>query len=463
MNHQWFLFLSTTLASLVNLILPLVLVRILSPQQVGEYKIFFLYLQSVPSLFFASGIMSGIPIWSTRKENGKVYLQQAFSILILIIFLFMFLGLISFYPLKALGITSSFAMVFLFSSMLWMLSPFFEEVLIAENRLVKASALIFISEAVRAICMVSAAIYFKNLNLVLMGFLAALVIKILLGTYWVYPLGVMRFTWIESIKAQVLKFALPLSTATFFSFFIEKSDQIILTFFIPAKEFAAYSLACLTIPPLIMLEQSITRVLMPKLARLQDDTNLMITEYQKAVTNIGLLVIPATIGLVTFSQPIIILLFGKTYEASHWYLKLYAISYLFFIVPHDLFHRAKDKSNWIMKTYFYISPIGLALTFMLTILFKAWGALLALLITKLIFKIVYFLDMKASFYIELNNFFPTKALAYFSLISLILMGISYGTKSFFDSDFRWMVVMGSIFLVGYLACTRKYLHRFRQE
>lgn len=463
MNHQWFLFLSTTLASLVNLVLPLVLVRILTPTEVGEYKIFFLYLQSVPALFFASGILTGVPYWSTRKENGKVYLQQAFSILLLIVFLFFILSLISYFPLNAIGISSPHYMVFVISSMLWMISPFFEEVLISDGKLAKASALIFISEFVRASCMVAAAVYLKSLSMVLLSFLLALLIKILLGAYWTYQTGVLNFTWIESIKSQVLKYALPLSTATFFSFFIEKSDQIILTFFIPAEEFAAYSLACLTIPPLLMLEQSITRVLMPKLARAEDNSVTMVEEYKKSVVNLGLLVIPAVIGLITFSKPIIVLLFGNIYQSGHWYLKLYAISYLFLLFPHDLFHRAKNQSQWIMKTYFFISPVGLVLTFTLTLFFKAWGALIALLITKLIFKLVYFINIREMLGTTFIKIIPTKELGYFTLISLLLMVGSVSTQAFFPSELHWLIIAGSSFLVIYLLCTKKFLQRFKQD
>lgn len=463
LNQQWFLFLSTTLASLVNLFLPLILVRILSPQEVGEYKIFFLYLQSVPMLFFSSGILSGVPFWSGRKENGQIYLRQAFSIILLIIFLFLILGLISFYPLKMMGITSSYYFLFIFSSMLWMISPFFEEVMIAEGMLFKASALIFSSEFIRAALMIFAALKTRNLTMVFAGFLISVVIKIALGSYWLRPLNLLKLTWIESIKSQVLKYSLPLSTATFFNFFIEKSDQIILTLFISAGDFAAYSLACLTIPPLLMLEQSVTRVLLPKLARNASDPNKMVEDYQIAVTHLGLLIIPATIGLITFSRPIILLLFSNQYEAGHWYLKVYALSYLFLIFPHDLFHRAMDKSRWIMKTFFVLAPIGFVITCILTLFFKAWGALVALLLTKAIFKIVYFIDLKKTLNITGNQLIPIKTLSRFLLVSLFLMVLSIAIKSFFSTELEWLVVMGLTFLITYLVIMRKYLHRFKQD
>lgn len=463
MNQQWFLFLSTTLASLVNVFLPLVLVRILTPSEVGEYKIFFLYLQSVPMLFFASGILSGIPFWSGRKENGQIYLRQTFSIMLLIIFLFLVLGLLGFYPLRAFGLSSPHYFLFIFSSMAWMLSPFFEEVLIADGMLAKASLLIFISESVKASLMIFAAIKTQSLAMVFWGFLAGTMIKVILGLYLMKPLKLIKLTWIESIKGQVLQYALPLSTASFFSFFIEKSDQIILTFFISAGEFADYSLACLTIPPLLMLEQSVTRVLLPKLARQSHEIAQLIQDYKKGVTHLGLFIIPATIGLMTFSRPIIMLLFGDQYETGHWYLKIYALSYLFLIFPHDLVHRALGKSHWIMKIFFVLSPVGLALTFLLTLFFKAWGALIALLVTKLLFKIVYLADIKKLLRTNIHELIPTKALGYFFSVTLLFMLGAIALKSFFDTELQWFLVMGTSFLVMYPLSTKKYLHRFKQD
>lgn len=463
MNRQWFLFLASTLASLVNLFLPLVLVRILSPSEMGEYKIFYLYIQSIPMLFFASGILSGIPYWSGRKENGQIYLQQAFSLLLLIIFLFLILGLLGFYPVKLIGITTTNYFIFIFSSMLWMVSPFFEEVLIAEGSIAKASSLILFSESLKALVMILAAIKTHDITMVFWGFFIFLMFKILLGSYLTKHLHILKLTWIESIKTQVLKYSLPLSTATFFSVFIEKSDQIILTFFITAGEFADYSLACLTIPPLFMLEQSVTRVLLPKLTRHTHEPQKIIHDYKNAITHLALLIVPAVIGMITFSRPIILILFGEGYQSGHWYLKIYALSYLFLIFPHDLVHRAFGKSQWIMKTFFIISPIGLFLTLSLTFLFKAWGALTALLITKIIFKLIYLNDIKIILNTRINHLIPTKTIAYFFIIASILMTLSLATKSFFSSELKWFIMMGSTFFVSYLLSTKKYLQRFKEN
>ena len=60
MSSHWPITSTNGAAALFNLFLPLVLVRILSPDQVGRYKIFFLYVMLSPGLFLVTGLNNGL-------------------------------------------------------------------------------------------------------------------------------------------------------------------------------------------------------------------------------------------------------------------------------------------------------------------------------------------------------------------------------------------------------------------
>ena len=48
---HWPLFLMSTFSSVASLFMPIILVRILTPENMGLYKIYFLYLSILPFLF----------------------------------------------------------------------------------------------------------------------------------------------------------------------------------------------------------------------------------------------------------------------------------------------------------------------------------------------------------------------------------------------------------------------------
>ncbi len=81
-------------AALFNLFLPLVLVRILTPDQMGRYKIFFLYVMLSPGLFLVSGLNNGLYHWAGKYPATKSEVRQSWTLLLGITFIFCAIGLI---------------------------------------------------------------------------------------------------------------------------------------------------------------------------------------------------------------------------------------------------------------------------------------------------------------------------------------------------------------------------------
>lgn len=83
-RSHWPLSILGGMVSIFNLLLPLLLVRILTPDEIGHYKIFFLYLVLVPWAFMTAGITHGLGHWS-GKENLRIEaFRTSWSILLTI-------------------------------------------------------------------------------------------------------------------------------------------------------------------------------------------------------------------------------------------------------------------------------------------------------------------------------------------------------------------------------------------
>src|SRR4051794_25866951 len=83
-KSHWPLSLLGGAVSLLNLLLPLVLVRLLTPTEVGHYKIFFLYLVLAPWFCLTAGITSGLGHWAGREDRRLGAFSSSWTLLLLV-------------------------------------------------------------------------------------------------------------------------------------------------------------------------------------------------------------------------------------------------------------------------------------------------------------------------------------------------------------------------------------------
>jgi hypothetical protein len=244
---------------------------------------------------------------------------------------------------------------------------------------------------------------------------------------------------------------LPVSVAEILQAFVARADQVILSAFIAASDFAFYAIGCLVVPPLYIIEQSVTRVLIPQLSdafanrRGKDAAAL----YAKAVDQIGFIVIPAVAGMVVFAHPIIRLLFTERYASAAGYLTVFAFTYLFFMIPYDAVPRACGQAGWILKFCATFSVMSLGCAAGLTLAFGPYGALAALLLTRTGMTIYSINYMRHQHNWMLRELLPLDALRHYAFISLALSLASLLLQPLFSSELAWFLVCGVLFGVLY--------------
>lgn len=72
-HNHWPIFIVGNINSLLNLFLPLFLVRIFTPEEMGLYKIFFLYVALIPFFTMTSGLLTSFYYWSGFKKEFHHY------------------------------------------------------------------------------------------------------------------------------------------------------------------------------------------------------------------------------------------------------------------------------------------------------------------------------------------------------------------------------------------------------
>ena len=463
-SDHWPVFVAGIVSSFINLFLPTILVRILPPEDIGIYKIFFLYIHSFTFLSLA-----GAPLYSVfyfiGKDDGRSYVDHAWKSSILLSILALILGLI-FSPFIAakISLTLNQTILILLTGALITPSSFYGEYLVAKGRTVAGPLFHSSFEVLKGIGIISCAYYTRDINTTFYFFGISFLLKFILSLALGIKTKVLTAK-IDKLKLkEILTYCAPMSTAGLLGFFLDKVDMLTLSSYLNPRDFAFYSIGCLMVPPLLILEMSVSKVLMPKLSRLWHEKKLseMATSFKKAQEDISYLMIPAVFGLYIFSKPIIEILFTSEYLESVGYLKIFAFSYLAYIIPHDTIARASGNTKWILKVNLVITPISL-----ITVAYcaKEYGALYALILTvfyRFIPKIWGLFYTAKNTMTKVADLIPFSAFINNLVINAILSAFVLSFKYKFNSDIKWFLVCGPLYTVGFFAiqlALKKYRYR----
>ena len=453
-KDHWPLFLLSNISSIVNMLLPVILVRLFAPTEMGIYKTFFLYLSLIPFIVMAGGPLNSVYYWMGKTEGREDYIKATWLVTFILSSLILIPGAFAIVLFnEQLMLSTPLLFILLLSGFLVCPSGHYNEVCIARGNNFLGAGLSVVFELIKTFGFIFIAWKFHDINYLFYYFFTIMFLSFILMTYLGWRDNAVSLKWDSGKISEIFKYSMPVSLSSCLFFITDKADLLIISAVVSPESFAFYSLGCLVIPPLYLLENSVQKNLIPKLASAYTlkDFSQMALDYQKAISDIAYLIIPAVLGLIVFSKPIIKLLYTSQYEQSAVYLQLFALSYLLLLIPHDSILRATAKTDTILKVYSYLTPLSFLLIYISVKFFDLKWALLAGLIIKLMPKIYcMFISAKIIQYKPLD-LIPTKRLINYTLMSIILSLISYLTKNLFSNEMQWFFVTAPLFAIFYLS------------
>lgn len=438
-----------------NLFLPIILVRLLNPADVGIYKIFFLHLLTIPFLVMAGGPLHSIFYWIGQSDSAErtKFLNATWILTLLTSSLVLVIGL----PLQAflsemLGLSTEYVQLLLLTGFLVCPSGHFSETTIASGRPAFGAVFSAGFEITKTIGFIAIAWQYRSLYGIFLFYALLLSLKLIISFALNHRHYSISFRTDGLYLKKVLRYCMPIALTGCLGFFIDKLDLLILSSHLNADDFAFYSMGCLVIPPLYILEMSVQKVLIPGLSRtyVQQDWRGAAGHFRKGISDIAYLIVPALFGLVTFAAPIVSVLYTDQYRESVTYLQIFAFSYLLLMIPHDSAARASGKTDWILKTYVVLTPLSLL------ILYFAAGAanpaqlLLLSLVLKALPKIIGLVYSRQIMHWQWSEMFPGKELICYFGLSAALAVASYLVKPFFANAVNWFLVCAPVFALIYL-------------
>ncbi|NLF24634.1 MAG: glycosyltransferase, partial [Deltaproteobacteria bacterium] len=466
LRSHWPISILSSIAAVVNVLLPLFLVRLLQPAEIGTFKIFFLYLTLAPGLALTTGLINGLAFWSGKGAVGHRAVQATAMSLLLASFVSFILALCLRHEIASLfGWQDCYGLLFALAVLGTVASQFFEEAAICSGRIWTGALFYSGFEIFRTSAIVIVAVLTRSLTAVLITHTCISLLKALSGYLAGWHLGLAAFIHDKSVYYGLLRYALPVSLAGLMAIPLTYADQLILSAYIPASEFAIYAIGCLAIPPLFILEHAITRVLIPQMSSAFNEKHSSQAAYlyHQAVTDLALLLVPAVAGLIVFATPIIEILFTSSYSEASKYLVFFSFNYLLLILPYDAVPRALGQGTWILKNFLVFSILALALCLILTKQFGPFGALAGIILSKALMR------GYGTFYVKrctgwaFRDFIPVSALTRFVLISLVLSLLSLGASHYFKDPRWWFAVCAPLFAFSYFAALLIWKRKARHQ
>jgi O-antigen/teichoic acid export membrane protein/glycosyltransferase involved in cell wall biosynthesis len=448
---HWPVSLLSSAVSILNTLLPLVLVRILTQDEVGHFRVFFLYLMAIPTLSLSNGLVNGLAFWSGQKEVKDQAIKASTSLLLLLA-LSSTLLMLAASPLlqSSLGWTSQETLLLCFAAFGSIAGTIFEEAAITSGHIWHGALFYAAFEIIRTGAIVTSALVFGDITSVLIAHTVISVLKVFVGYIIGKKLNICGLTFEPVIVKKLIAYALPVSFASILSLIVNYSDKFILATILSRGEYAIYSIGCLSFAPLIVVEHSITRVLIPQIASLfeANQQRAAATLYTTAVRHLGLFFIPAAFGFIVFADPIVRILYTENYLSSVPYLQLYALWYLSFLIPFDAVARARGDSKWPLVTFAKLAALSLLGTLISTYYFGSFGALFALLFSTFSLRIATLRYSLKNTEWTISDMLPYRAWGLMAIFCLIGGVIATALLPFFNSTVTWFLVVGGVGLAA---------------
>ena len=446
-RSHWPVSFLSVLASIIGLFLPLVLVRLLTPEEIGQFKLFFLYVTVAYAFSLAPGFQSGLGYWGGRRTSEPRALPTSFAALCL---LALIAAPCSYFAAPfLLGAHPYAATLFAVAVSLWIVGRFFDEAAVSIGRIWGGATLYAGFELLRSIALIGAAFYFRNLEAVFIAHCITSALKVIVGVVSGISWGTLggKPSWLE--MRRVGSYALPVSIAWMFGLFINYADQIVVAQLVPAAAFALYSLGCLQLPPLFAFEQSVTRVLIPQLSEAiaAQQSQLAAARMRQAIAELLYIMLPAALGVAVFAEPITDLLFTVRYHEAAVYMRWYAFSYVLIVLPYDALARALGDSRWILRNFIWLSIFSLASVILLAYYFGAVGALAGGLLARLALNVsgIYYTAKRGNW--RISQFLPLKEAVRLCLAAIPLAILCFLSKPLFSNQSVWLLSAGGVFAV----------------
>lgn len=227
-----------------------------------------------------------------------------------------------------------------------------------------------ISKIVLLLCILFPVFFYEaNYKTVIIGWGVGSFFGFLLAMYMkTRPYNNVKKQKISKFYSKIFTYSIPLMGSSLVGFVIASSNQFFISRYYGVVSFAEYSNGFIALPFVAMLVGPIKSVLLPIFSNSNVSNNFVdeIKIYNASVNNTVLLLCPLLIFCFTFSNDIIVLIYGSQYESSSKYFKLSLIRDFFDLFPFLAILLAVGKTKIYFKAHLVFMIFLVSLSYFLS-------------------------------------------------------------------------------------------------
>lgn len=454
-QSAWLLF-AKVIGYFFAFLLPLLVVRFFTLEQVGTYRFIFQVIMDLVGILPLGVSMSVYYFLSRAKEDRprtiiNILLFNFFVGGIACVTLFLFpqvLGLIS--DNEEITRLAPKAGIVVW---LWIFGIFLEVVAVANREPKVATAFIILSQFTKTLFMTCAVVFFATVDSILYAAMvqAALQIVILL---WYLSSRFPRYwtSFQTSFFKKHLVYALPFGFAGVL--WIMQSN--IHNYFVEAKfstsQYAIYAYGCFEFPLITMLYESISSVLIPRMSELQSrgETAKIIDTAISAMNKIALTFLPIFAFLMIVATPLFITLFTDKFLESVPIFRINILLLPLYVVMIDPIARAYEEVGKFLLKFRAILLVGIIGALWFGIQNFDLRGMIGIVVASIVFeRILTFIKIRKLLDLKFEQIYQLKTIGKIIIATILAAAVLFVFYWFTkDSLFPYCLVQSKIIMTS---------------
>jgi O-antigen/teichoic acid export membrane protein len=411
------LFIGRVMAFAFTFAVPLVLVRIFTPESFGLYKQLFLIYSTFTAMLtfgFSGSLFYFLPKFPTERS---AYITQTLLVLSTLGVLGAVI-LLSFREQIAAGLNnpalSSYIPYLAIFVVLSLVTEILETLMLTLKRAALAAVTCFASELFKGSLMIAAALLTHSMMILLFACVIWSACRVLALLVYLRKVSLPVWT-IPSPNRLVkqFKYAMPFGMALIVRTLTDSLPQFAVSYLYDPVVFAIYSVGYLQIPAVSIAAESIADVTLVKLTELRNAGAIdsCLNLLGGSVVKLCLLLFPLYIWLMVNARDLIVLLFTDKFEASVDLFKVFLTTIPLTAIALDYVPRAFADTAFVLRVNILRIAVTLVLLLIFLPLFGLIGAAAATVLGIGITKLVILQKVKVLVEANLKSFLPWSRIA----------------------------------------------------
>lgn len=322
---------------------------------------------------------------------------------------------------------------------------------------IRQSVFVLVSgNLIRVFLVVLAVQLYDSLYLVFCGMLAASILQIFMGYYF---LPIKKWTaTLSDIKEQI-KDGIPLGLSATAAVLANIVDGFMVSIFLGTTAYATYRNGVFPLPFLSSVYQSIALVMMPALAALffKKEFKQIISLKRRIITQAAALTYPVVIFLLVFHKPIIVTYLSEKYAASAIIFFIYNIALFWRINYYQDVALIAQKTKFIFLSFLLSFGVNVGLNCLLIPQMGIMGAALSTLVMSVIISSLLFSKTISLLDSSFSELVDWKKILKIAFIPLLFMPFLWMIHSYYPNIILLAILGGISILMCYFWYLKKDL------